>query len=370
MRIFGHRNKKNILLLGSYGRSNAGDDAFLASILKLFGGFNITINSADDGKLPREVRDRVATISTVDNRDFFKKIKTFLSANYIVYGGGDLWVELYGDKYPRQSLYKMVLVNLLSKIFLKKIFYLGCGAAKLEGLSLALARLSASMADHVIARDEKTIKILGIKNTKEFPDLAVNLFEKGNLGKITNKDRFTIGISMLYFFPDPQVNFRKVKKLLCKLIKSLPRDKFNVILIPMLISDRIRTDDLWASREIKKNTKCGNIKIFKSNDVGDLIKVFSRLDLLIGARLHSNILATLAGTPALGISYRDKVKSFFVQNSLEEYCLDMENIGDLGSKLKNMLENYDNVRNQFLEAREKLINKKYLYDEFVSKNFA
>lgn len=364
------QSRKNILLLGSYGRSNAGDDAFLISLVKLFRGFNITINSADDSKLPLEAKGKVGTISTSEKKDFFKKIKIFLSADYIVYGGGDLWVELHGDKYPRWSLYKMVFVNLFSRIFFKKIFYIGCGAAELKGFSLTLARLSASMADYVAARDEKTIKILGIKNIKEFPDLVVNLFEKDDPKKSADKARFTIGISMLYFFPNPRVNFYKVKKIICELIRSLPQDKFRVILIPMLISDQIKTDDLWASKEIRRSVGRENVKIFKSNDINDLVKIFSKVDLLIGARLHSNILAVLAGTPALGISYRGKVKSFFTQNFLENYCLDMESAGDLKEKLKSMVDNYDSVKIQFSEAREKLVAKKYLYDEFVSENFS
>src|SRR5687767_14340252 len=107
---------KNILLLGSYGRGTIGDDALLLAALKLFQGHKLFINSANDELLPSAVRSSVTTMSTTDNRDWRKKLAIFRKLNAIVYCGGDLWVELYGDRFPRISLYKMLIVNLIARL--------------------------------------------------------------------------------------------------------------------------------------------------------------------------------------------------------------------------------------------------------------
>ena len=72
--------KKPILLLGAYGRGNAGDDVFLHSALELFKDRDVYINSADDSLLPKQFQGKVKTISTVSPRDVFKKSRCILES--------------------------------------------------------------------------------------------------------------------------------------------------------------------------------------------------------------------------------------------------------------------------------------------------
>src|SRR5580700_6798831 len=97
----------NILLLGSYGRGNTGDDAFLVAVLRLLKNDHMTINASHDAPLPYEVQNRVTILNTKTLKNLKTKIAVFLKVKTIIYGGGDLWVELSGDRRPRQSLWKM-----------------------------------------------------------------------------------------------------------------------------------------------------------------------------------------------------------------------------------------------------------------------
>src|SRR6266536_1588362 len=93
---------KPVLLLGSYGRGNLGDDIFTLCAIKLFHKHKIYINSAHDSLLPREAQGKVITVSTVSLLDVIKKFRIFLNISSIVYWGGDLWTLLDHDKLPRK----------------------------------------------------------------------------------------------------------------------------------------------------------------------------------------------------------------------------------------------------------------------------
>ena len=75
---------KKILLIGSYGRGNLGDDAFIYSAIKLFPNCEIYINSANDDLLPADIRAQVKTIHTTGLRDLFVKIRTIFNNRQFV----------------------------------------------------------------------------------------------------------------------------------------------------------------------------------------------------------------------------------------------------------------------------------------------
>lgn len=66
---------------------------------------------------------------------------------------------------------------------------------------------------------------------------------------------------------------------------------------------RLITNETWTSREIMAVDAC--------------------MDLFFGMRLHSLILSSAAGTPAIGIAYAPKVKSFMSQMGLDAWRVDL-----------------------------------------------
>lgn len=363
--------KRNILVIGSYGRGNAGDDAFLVAILKLFHDYNIIINCADKELLPDEVKNKVTTINTHGYSDVLKKIKIFLGIKFIVYGGGDLWVELHGEKFPRVSLYKMLVVNLFSRAFGKKIFYFGCGAGPISGFSLFLARISARLATYIIARDSRTLDLLGMNSTILLPDLAINLFENNRVRRKGKRGEcFYVGVSMLYFVPNPRKNFPVVKSELKKLFHYFKEDNVKFIIVPFFKSEEIRFDDYWVAKDIVRGEEYKNVEIFESNRLEDILDLLSGIDLMVGARLHANILSVLSGTPAIGISYRPKVKNFFIESGLERYCIEINETQKLISIIENILTDTSRANQDFDNARSRIIEKKKDYENIVRQYFA
>lgn len=359
---------KNILLLGSYGRGNIGDEALLIAALKLLAGHNIVINSAGESDLMEIANTRVVKLNTRFTKEIPKKIKTFLKSNYIVYGGGELWITLEGHIFPHASLYKMIFVNIVAKMFAKKVFYLGCGAGDLKGYARLLAKSSASFADALVLRDSLSAQILG-KQATIISDLTVNLnWEKYKRMPSPSK-KFKLGISILYHLPDKRVNFPALIYSLKKLISQLPTDKFDVTLLPLFISTVNHYDDVWASEQLRKTINSSDIGIHIAESVEDFITVLARQDLVIAARLHANIMALLCGVPCIGISYRPKVSKYYQQQKLMAYCLDIANISELEELFWRIINDYDSVKLKVERVRKQTPKHQRTYEKFVIENF-
>ena len=358
---------KNVLLLGSYGRGNIGDDAFLLAALKLFGEHHLFINSANDGLLPKAIRGKVTTIATTGRKDLIHKIRVFMSLDHIIYCGGDLWVELYGDRFPRQSLYKMIVVNMIARVFGKRVHYVGCGIGRLAGYSLFLARLSAGLANTIITREPRSARVLSLKRVRVLPDLVTNLDITAKPHQ--PKGKFVIGVSILYYLPDPAQNFPKLINTLSKVLGNLPARNYRIVLFPMLASPSDDHDDVWASGELDAALPNADVTIFGGRQVDEYVAALSEVDLLIGTRLHANILAMLAGVPSLGISYRPKVAQFFAMNGLDDYCIDLGDLAEdtLTQKIEMIRNNVARAQADFAHARERNLAERAGYRDLVDE---
>lgn len=358
-------NKESpVLLLGSYGRGNIGDDIFLLAALELLGNRRIYVNSADDSLLPEAARRRVHTLST-EKVDFRKKLNMLRDIKAVIYWGGDTWVKWYGDRMPRQLLYKMIIINFVARCLGKKVLYVGCGIGKLSGYSLFLARLSARLAHRIIARESRSESLLATGNVDVQPDLAINIpYYKRSLHKKARK-KFVVGISTLYYLPNPETTFPMLTRKLAEFIQSLPEDKFEVVLYPMLRTPQVPMDDVWAADRLQEVLAKRKLRILKPNSVEEAIGELGNMDILVGARLHANILGTLQKTPCLGIAYRPKVASFFADNDLSEFCIALDNLDDLQRVFWKMYDDYDNVVKRFYEASETNLKAKEIYQHLV-----
>jgi polysaccharide pyruvyl transferase WcaK-like protein len=365
-------DKQAVLLLGSYGRGNIGDDAFLLAALRLFKGHPLYINSANDELLPQAVQGKVTTIATSGGRDLLQKIRVFMKIRHIVYCGGDLWVELYGDRFPRQSLYKMVVVNIVARLFGKKVHYVGVGIGALHGWSLFLARLSARLAHGIVVREVRSARVLNLKKVQVLPDLVTTLAPSWTpAGPRQRKGKFVIGISLLYHLPNPKENFPKLVRTLAEGLSRLPSSHYKIVLFPMLASPAEEHDDVWASAQLEQALPGADISIFDGREIDDYVAALADVDVLIGARLHANIIAIMAGVPALGISYRPKVAQFFAMAGLTEYCLELEKLtpGKLEKTLHAIRHDHQAVQRDVLAARERIIAEQGGYQSFVKAYF-
>jgi hypothetical protein len=146
---------RDIVVLGSYGRGNIGDDVFLYAVQSIIDPKRVIINSAGVGRLPSDLVGQFETIETNFTKDFLHKLGVLRKARTIVYAGGDVWTLMYEDMVKRKHLYKMCIVNFVARILGKKIIYLGTGVGDLDGFSVWIAKISARLAQYIVFRDQE-----------------------------------------------------------------------------------------------------------------------------------------------------------------------------------------------------------------------
>jgi colanic acid/amylovoran biosynthesis protein len=83
-------------------------------------------------------------------------------------------------------------------------------------------------------------------------------------------------------------------------------------------------NDAFITRKIMKMLNKSGIEtldIKKIRNVEEALKVYSNIDLLVGMRMHSNILAAVQGTPFIAVSYEHKTEGIAKQLVMEKYCI-------------------------------------------------
>ena len=88
-------------------------------------------------------------------------------------------------------------------------------------------------------------------------------------------------------------------------------------------------DDVLLTKKIIKKLKNNDVDVLKMksvNTVQGALEAYAAIDLLLGMRMHSNILAAVQGVPFVAISYEHKTEGIAKQLGMEKYCIKSENL--------------------------------------------
>jgi colanic acid/amylovoran biosynthesis protein len=92
-------------------------------------------------------------------------------------------------------------------------------------------------------------------------------------------------------------------------------------------------------------------------------KIYSSIDLLLGMRMHSNIIAATQGTPFLAISYEYKTEGIAEQLGMEKYCIRADEVNK-NSLYRLLVQAYENREKSVLVIKKSLNtikNREYKY---------
>ena len=350
-----------ISILGYYGYGNTGDEAILESIIALFNKFLSCkfIVFTENPEIVSNIHNVRAIYSSRTNmfKNIIEIIHNLFKSDMFIYGGGGI----LGGGY-RQILSwisKILLAKMLHKITV--IYAVGVDYDFHRKLKMLKKIVINKAVDHVSVRDEKSKKILedmGIKRVYLTPDPALCL-EPANplrVEEILHEEKILpfsyplIGICLRgtylgQLFSD-EMTYNQFKEIFATIIDYLI-NKLNakVVFIPMRYTP---SDNKIAFEILEKVQYKERVHIItREYKPQEIMGILGKMDMVIGMRLHSLILAAAMSVPIIGIVYDPKVKNFLLQlNPNVKFCEIRDfNLDDLKTKIEITWQNKEKFKN-------------------------
>ncbi len=375
----------NILIPNAASPKNIGDLAILVGLLTVLPkNFNISIHAHDPHFLSKEIgRARISKTlyrwAVFEKKDVYTRAKrtTLLllsilfkarfssqsTLNKILKDYDDADILLFtGGGYLRSQKGITQSLNLLMLLLM---FYYAttCKAKKIIApISFGpfaykwqerLAAFVIKNFDVIMVREKYSHKILkkyGLQNVLLSADTSLLL--KYPKKKYTH-DKLTLGFTIRKWFEDEgqktfEDNFAKA------IISFSQQTKAIVQPIVQVDAPEYGDIDLEITQNIVNTLRQNKIQTNKIARVTNLLTadVYSKSDLLLGARMHSNILAALQGTPYVAVAYEYKTTGISDFIGVKNYCIDINktNARILNEKLLLLEKNRNQVSQELLHS--------------------
>lgn len=286
------------VLCGYYGKGNAGDEALLVSLLQLLPDFvePIVLSAHPD------VTSQEYGVESCPNRDFFAILRAFKQSDAFIWGGGSLMQDVTSLASP---LYYGGLMAFAQQQGLKTIAWAqGVGPLN-RPFTRWLTRQVLSHCTAISVRDDASAQLLAQWGLKPMlaPDPVWNLKAKSvkHLGSLP-APRVAVNLRS-----HPLLTSKKIDILTQALISFQKATNVYLLLIPFQGSQ-----DLAIAQQIASHLQY-NYKILQFSDPREMKGVFQGVEMTIGMRLHSLIMAAAEGNRCHGLSYDPKV-SYLMQS--------------------------------------------------------
>ena len=327
-------------IVGNYGNDNNGDEAILLSIIrqlqKAFGveTQNITVFSNNPKQTAERYNVQSAPLYIRGKNAAFTFAKTFRTntsvvkkLDFLVIGGGGILMDLYKREAPLYGSYAMMAHS-------NNVPYVvyGCGAGPLtSSLGQFFIRYMCKHAKNVSVRDPKSealLKKIGVQ--KDIFIIGDPAFSLEAERKGYSNRPLKIGVTAVPYYNAsywPSGDEEKYNNYIKGMAKNLDKiiDKYGVQIQFYATKYPQDADVTKDIQKLMKNPQ--NTNVLEENlPPQRILEVSSELDVVIGTRLHSLILATDTQTPLIGVSYHTKVNDFMQMAGLGEYSIDIEQL--------------------------------------------
>lgn len=313
-------------MCGYYGKGNGGDEALLATLLQMLPDYVEPIALT---ATPKETSQRYG-VETCDRNSALRIYQTFQTSQAFIWGGGSLIQDVTSAASP---IYYSGLMGLAQGMGLKTIAWAqGIGPLQ-RGTTQWIAERCFTRCDGVSVRDEKSAELIkewGISGSlAPDPVWALAGQEVQELASIPTP-RIALTLRS-----HPLLTPQRLEILTQGLINLQKITGATILLIPFQISQ-----DLPISQAIHERMPQTS-HILKLEDPRLLKGVFRGVDLAIGMRLHSLIMAAAEGCRCFALSYDPKINQLMAQLDLPGWDL-----GNMPSEATEMTQTWLDVYHQ------------------------
>ena len=292
-----------IVLSGYFGFENAGDEAILAAMIQALQQKIPDVKLVVLSARPEVTSSRygVSAVKRYDYRQIWSELK---QADLFISGGGGLLQDVTSS---RTIPYYLSLIALARFLKVKTMFY-AQGIGPIKGrIGQALTAFFAGKVDLLTVRDQLSAKELidlGVNEEKIVvtadPVLALEKADNGReiLTKMGVKwEKPLLGVALRSWSCD--VDYEEI------LLKVLKKQEAQVVLLPFHFPS-----DYEFLASFREKLGGDAVILAKPCSPAEYLAVTAKLDLVLGMRLHSLILAFRAAVPFVGLSYDPKVARF------------------------------------------------------------
>lgn len=296
----------------------------------------------------RIVGDRALMLCSREDREFFRALA---DADVVVAKGGS-YLHSLGGLGEAIYLWRMLYPLRIAHAHRRKTVLLGVSFGELHSpLTKAMLRTALRSRAQIYARESISLAFarseLGVadEDLKLIPDLAFLTAEER--AERPADDELRIGVTVRYSrFTDasPALALERYKQTLEHVLEDIlqadPRAR--VIFIPQVL------EDIPLAREIAAALECPDRVRALDADLSleELLALYAGLDVLIGTRLHSIILAAVTGTPFVHIVVeRSKSNGTLEMLGMESAGVPYDGITDTGlmRAVQHALANRDEI---------------------------
>lgn len=327
-------------IVGNYGNDNNGDEAILYSIIAQVKQ-QFDVKSEDITVFSNNTQQTSERYGVQSYPLYYKRsnlYKTFFHTyksnkrymdkfDLLIIGGGGILMDFYRREAQLYGAYAIMA----KQAGVPYVVY-GCGAGPLDTLTgKVMIRYMCKYAANVSVRDPESkelLRTIGVKrDIHVIGDPAFTMFEKRDNHPAKPK---RIGISAVpvhnaNYWPSGDVD--KYDDYVTSMANNLDVlvDEHDVDITFFATK---YPQDVSVTKDIRNKMKhAQRIEIIDRNLVPeDLLQVTSEMDVVIGTRLHSLILATDAQTPIIALSYHKKVTDFMRSIKSSDLCIELADL--------------------------------------------
>lgn len=306
-----------ILISGYYGFDNLGDDTVLFGILSSIRKLRPDTELAVLSNQPERTRELFG-IPAFNRWSLPVITRELMRSDLLVMGGGSLLQDVSS---PRSVLYYLGIAALAKMLGKPVVFYAqGVGPIN-KNFSRKLIRRIVNKVDLITVRDDKShddLKKLGVHKPPIYvtadPALAIDtrLFPKSDGAEILRefgvfpaaegeRERTPLaGVAIRNWnTPHPYLD------VLARACDELCRRGWRVVFIPMQYPG-----DVSVSEKVAALMEEPAVILNRQFSFRDISSIISNMDMIVGMRLHSLILAALYEVPFVPLSYDPKIDRF------------------------------------------------------------
>lgn len=326
--------RTGVVICGSYGHGNAGDEAILTALIRQLHGIDADMRITVVSKNPAHtlMEHDVHSIS----RTAFGKFRRELKKSKLYINGGGSLIQ---DVTSRRSLffYLYTIQTAKSCGCLVQMYGCGIGPLNFKNDRRLSRRIIENNVDAITLRDPESIKTLreiGVTKPEIFlgadPVLGIGACDESDIDYFMRKTGLEPNCSYVCLSLRPWAGFiEKSHEIAAALDICSSVLGFTPVFLPMNYGQDLPTAQLIASM-----LKCKSIILPEIESPELAIGLMSRMKLVVAMRLHTLLYAACSRTNSVGISYDPKVVSFADYAGIR--CIDFERVNteDLAREIR------------------------------------